>query len=69
MYNGFRSRNAWNVSLWIWNTEWMAKEAERLISTYGRDKGALHFFHQVKGSVTPDGAPFSKRSVREAFRE
>lgn len=67
-YNGFRSRNSWNINLWIWNTESLSKEADRLIRLYGRDKGALHLYYQLEGSSTPDGVQYTKRGIREAFR-
>lgn len=67
-YNGHRSWNAWNVSLWISNDEHLYREAVRLIKRYGKDKGSLHFYRMVEGTKTPDGAPYSRRSIREAFR-
>lgn len=68
MYNGHRSRNSWNVSLWIMNDESLYKEASDLAKVYGKGKGAFKFYLRYEGHKTPDGCPFTKTSIREAFR-
>ena len=72
-YNGHRSWNAWNVSLWIGNDErlyWAAMDCLRA----ARDKGAkvtiaakLFLDLVGEGSKTPDGATYNFKCVREAL--
>ena len=79
-YNGHRSWNAWNVSLWIDNDEGLynaALEAIRQSRYYTRqgvrrmwDDGKPRLFRAVNilrgwlGDVTPDGAKYNGLCVR-----
>lgn len=67
-YNGHRSWNAWNVSLWINNDECLYQTARDYAETYGVVQGAEMFARAFEGQKTPDGAVYNKTSVREAFR-
>lgn len=67
-YNGHRSWNAWNVSLWIHNDWELYRIARDYVQTYGVDRGAEMFARAFEGQKTPDGAVYNKTSVREAFR-
>lgn len=72
MYNGHKNWNHWNVSLWIDNDEGLynlAKECIRATRTLDAAAtmfmGAIALGHSAK---TPDGAPYTKTSVRAALR-
>jgi len=67
-YNGHRSWNAWNVSLWINNDEGLYKEAVRLVREKGHEKAARSMAADMTGGYTPDGAPYTLTSIREAIR-
>lgn len=64
-FNGFRSWNEWNVSLWINNDSFLYTFAKDLVDKSGIDIAVNIFcnmFYQ-----TPDGAKYNKRSVRTAL--
>jgi hypothetical protein len=67
-YNGHRSWNAWNVSLWISNDETIYKTANEFVRKHGKEKAARHLFRILGGSKTPDGATYNHRSIRDALR-
>lgn len=67
-YNGHRSWNAWNVSLWINNDESLYREAVRLVEKHGAAKGARFLAANLAGERTPDGAVYNPTCVREALR-
>lgn len=68
-YNGHRSWNAWNVSLWINNDEGLYQRAVDLATQHGIVKGAMRLARELDGEKTPDGAVYNPTSVREAMRE
>lgn len=68
-YNGHRSWNAWNVSLWINNDEGLYRRAVELAERHGIGKGARLMFRELEGEKTPDGAVYNLTCVREAMRE
>lgn len=67
-YNGYSSWNAWNVSLWINNTEHMYKEARDLVKHHGEAKAVKRLLHRYIGEKTPDGAIFNATGIRQAIR-
>jgi hypothetical protein len=70
-YNGHRSWNAWNVSLWLTNDEWLYRTAvECLENAYTFQAATDCFFTQtgLQGTRTPDGAHWNHLSVRRALR-
>jgi hypothetical protein len=71
-FQGHRSRNAWNVALWINNDEPLYRLAQSCIKA-GRDRrdaAALMFntLRDLDRTKTPDGAPFTKTTILEAMR-
>jgi hypothetical protein len=72
-YNGHESWNAWNVSLWINNEEGLYSIAKDCIwRADTRNEAAEQMLEilQVMGvDKTPDGAPYTKTSIRLAMRE
>lgn len=71
-FNGHPSWNAWNVSLWINNDESLYSMARDLVlSCSNNDVAAERFVNLLKDfgiTETPDGAPYTKSTVRRAIR-
>lgn len=67
-YQGHRSWNAWNVSLWIANDERLYRFALDCIASNKTRHGAVNRFLQMCGPKTPDGARYNYTCVMEAFR-
>ena len=68
-YNGHRSWNAWNVSLWINNDEGLYRRAVELATAYGVGRAAVLLARELAGDTTPDGARYNLTCIREALRE
>ena len=72
-YNGHRSYNAWNVSLWINNDEALYRWARECIhDTSTREQAAdyrLEQLHEDGFRNTPDGVPYTVTNIRLAMRE
>ncbi len=71
-YNGHRSYNAWNVSLWIGNDEGLYRLALDCLKRTNRNgrgnrQAALDFIAYVGTEKTPDGAPWGFQNVRSAL--
>jgi len=70
-YQGHKSWNAWNVSLWINNDEGLYNMAKRHIIRWGtKDKAAKYMcllLWEEGITHTPDGAPYSVSSIRAAM--
>ena len=70
-FNGYKNWNHWNVSLWLNNDE----DSYKLMKDYirrargNRDKAASMMADDLKQCcpTTPDGAPYSKSSIRAAM--
>ncbi len=67
-YQGHRSWNAWNVSLWINNDESLYRRAFELAQRHGIGKGAVIMARELAGQKTRDGAVYNLTCVREAMR-
>jgi hypothetical protein len=70
-YNGHKNFNHWNVSLWINNDEGLYRTALDHINTCGNKNEAAEMMLEGLYSIdiykTPDGAPYSKSSIRAAM--
>jgi hypothetical protein len=67
-YNGHRSWNAWNVSLWINNDEGLYTYARDLVRQHGAERAARRLAASLGGSKTPDGGVYNVTAIREALR-
>jgi hypothetical protein len=68
-YNGYKSWNQWNVSLWINNDEDMYFHARDLVKRHGY-KYATRILHaELEGGRTPDGAVYNITSIRAALTD
>jgi hypothetical protein len=72
-FNGHKNYNHWNVNLWLTSDEGLY----RLMQAYARcpsvplDKAAermLDDLREMGVTHTPDGAPYSKTTIRAAMR-
>ena len=68
-YNGHKNWNHWNVSLWLNNDEALYRLAKDCIRRTDNRAQAVEEFLAFAGRKTPDGAPYSKSSVRAAMRD
>ena len=66
-YNGHRSWNAWNVSLWINNDEGLYRRAVEMARRHGTGRGAVILARELDGETTPDGARYNLTCAREAM--
>lgn len=72
-YNGHPNYNHWNVSLWIGNDEGLYNCARDHIRRCGgnRTKAAERMLEDLQENGlthTPDGAPYTKTTIRHAMR-
>lgn len=67
-YNGHRSWNAWNVSLWVNNDEGLYKEARSLKQKYGT-RGAARILLRTLPERTPDGGRYNMTCLVEALSD
>jgi len=73
-YQGHRSWNAWNVSLWISNDEPLYRFAMECLKGVSNNKRGLahatrYFMAMIGGNgvKTPDGAYYNRICVKEAL--
>ena len=66
-YNGHRSWNAWNVSLWLNNDEPLYRAVTDAIKRHGKRRAALILAGNLEGQRTPDGARYNFTCIREAL--
>ena len=72
-YNGHKNWNCWNVSLWVNNDEWLYGLALESIRETSNRKDAVEAMisslHSAGIERTPDGALYSRTSLRLAMRD
>lgn len=68
-YNGHRSWNAWNVSLWLYNDEATYHHAVNLAKKHGKQKATRILVREFAGEKTPDGASYNAKCIAEAMRD
>ena len=68
-YNGHRSWNAWNVSLWIDNDEGLYNAALYHLKTCKTVKRAARALLNELPSTTPDGAKYNMLCVKLALED
>jgi len=70
-YLGHKNKNHWNVSLWINNDEGLYRTAlDSIENCANKDEAAemmLEYLNSINIYKTPDGAPYSKASIRAAM--
>ena len=66
-YNGHRSWNAWNVSIWINNDERIYNHAMELLKTKSLKWAIIEFCKMYE--KTPDGAKYTHLAVKLALTE
>lgn len=66
-FNGYRSWNAWNVSLWINNDESLYRWARDLVKQFGYTEAVRIMAQDLAGQRTPDGARYNVTSIRTAI--
>lgn len=67
-YNGHRSWNAWNVSLWINGDEFNYRLAKSLLKEYSINEAAS-IWVQINPEGTPDGGVYNKLTVKLAMED
>lgn len=68
-YNGHRSWNAWNVSLYIYNEEGLYFHALKLVKAWGVTRAAGIMARELEGLRTPDGAKYNYTCIKEALAD
>ena len=69
-YNGHRSWNAWNVSLWLHNDEGLYRSMLDYVARYPtKAKAARAMARDYAGERTPDGGRYNFTTIRLAMQE
>lgn len=66
-FNGHRNWNHWNVSLWINNDEGLYNLARDCVRSSSTRQEAAALMLESLPKKTPDGARYSKSSIRAAL--
>jgi hypothetical protein len=65
-YNGHKTRNMWNISLWINNDEGLYNLARQAVRTRTRAEAAEYML-EVLPERTPDGVKYTKTGIMAAL--
>jgi hypothetical protein len=69
-YNGHRSWNAWNVSLWLNNDEGLYRAMQDYKRRYKtRRRAAAAMARDMAGERTPDGGRYNPTTIYEAMED
>ena len=68
-YNGYRSWNGWNVSLWINNDEGLYTWAKDLVTEHGISGATRRMLATMEGESTPDGGKYNYTSIYNAIED
>ena len=68
-YNGHRSWNAWNVSLWLNSDEGLYNLMLHCIKETNNRRRAARMMLSELPKTTPDGAKYNVTCLMEAMRE
>ncbi len=68
-YQGHRSWNSWNVSLWIANEEYLYRQALECLRVYKTIPRAARRMLELLPDKTPDGANYNLTCVKEALSD
>ena len=73
-YQGHRNWHHWNVSLWLFNEEYLYNNLRAYVEgTSTLDSAAAHMLYHIERAAnggpatTPDGAPYTFTSIRAAI--
>jgi hypothetical protein len=66
-YQGYPSWNSWNVSLWINNDYNLYSRAYNMVQEEGMHRAIIILTAYWRGTRTPDGGVFNKRSIALAL--
>lgn len=67
-YQGHRSKNAWNVSLWLFNDRDLYRSMRETVRSSRNLDAAARTMLEWLPERTPDGAPYNYSNVRDALR-
>jgi hypothetical protein len=69
-YNGHRSWNAWNVSLWLNNDEGLYGLMQDAIKRHKpKARAARHLTRELEGRRTPDGGRYNFTTILAAMAD
>lgn len=69
MHNGHKTYEAWNIALWINNTEELYYTSRDLVKLMGAKIAANVLFEYLEGKSTPDGVKYNKRDIFLAVKD